>query len=127
MEKDMELVLQGVDILRKLSNEFDYHYKEENWKRYSNEQQLMIRKWIRFMFNHKKNIDKARSSYGLKHLCEETLGFYVHNDAIKKAMLLENFIAETGTVNWNFNISGEVTSKKIKKFKELFKEELEKI
>lgn len=127
MEKDMELVLQGVDILRKLPNEFDYHYKEENWKRYSNEQQLMIRKWIRFMFNHKKNINKVRSSYGLKHLCEETLGFYVHNDAIKKAMLLENFIAETGTVNWNFNISGEVTSKKIKKFKELFKEELEKI
>lgn len=127
MEKDMELVLQGMNILRKLPNEFDYHYKEENWKRYSNEQQLMIRKWIRFMFNHKKNIDKTRSSYGLKHLCEETLGFYVHNDAIKKAMLLENFIAETGTVNWNFNISGEVTLKKTKKFKELFKEELEKI
>ena len=39
----------------------------------------------------------------------------------------ENFIAETGTVNWNFNISGEVTLKKTKKFKELFKEELEKI
>lgn len=127
MEKDMKLVLQGVNILRKLPNEFDYHYKEENWKRYSNEQQLMIRKWIRFMFNHKKNIDKVRNSYGLKHLCEETLGFYVHNDAIKKAMLLENFIAKTETVNWNFNISGEVTLKKTKKFKELFKEELEKI
>lgn len=127
MENDMKFVLDGIDILRKLPNEFDYHYEEKNWKRYSKEQQLMIRKWIRFMFNHKKGIDKTRSSYGLKHLCEETLGFYVHNDAIKKAMLLENFIAETGTVNWNFNISGKVTSKKIKKFKELFKEELEKM
>lgn len=123
-EKDMKKVLNGNDILRKLPNEYGYYYVEKNWTRYSEKEKMLIRKWIRFMFNKSKNINKSVSSYGLKHYCEADVGFYVHNDTIKKAMLLEGFLAKTGEINWFFNISGNVNIKKSNKFKEIFKEEI---
>ena len=126
-EINMQKVLNGEDINIQMPNEFGEHYLEKNWTRYSKEEQLMIRKWIRFMFNHRKYINYKRTSYGLKHSCESDVGFYVHNDAIKKAFLLEGYKAETSKINWCFNISGKPTLKKSEKFKEIFAEEIEKL
>lgn len=78
------------------------------------------------MFSKSKYMQHNRTSYGLKHACESTVGFYIHNDAIKKAFLLEGYKAETGKINWFFNAKGEVSKAKIEKFKELFKEDLMK-
>jgi hypothetical protein len=121
--KQMKMVLEGKDIKVSLPRESGYHYLEENWTRYTLEEQMMIRKWIRFMFSKSKRINYTASSYGLKHCCESDVGFYVHNDAIKKAFLLEGFEAETGKINWYFKRNGKCTLKKSEKFREIFKEE----
>ena len=126
-EMNMQKVLNGEDINVQLPNEFGEHYLEKNWTRYSKEEQLMIRKWVRFMFNPRKYINYDRTSYGLKHACESDVDFYVHNDAMKKAFLLEGYKAETSKINWCFNISGKPTLKKSEKFKEVFAEEIEKL
>lgn len=126
-QQQMEKVLKGENIDVSLPGEFGSHYLEENWKRLTNKEQMLIRKWIRFMFFYSKNINYNRTSYGLKHSCESDVGFYVHNDSMKKAFLLEGFTAKTGKINWFFNATGELTIKKSNKFKEIFKEEIENI
>ena len=122
-ENQMKMVLAGKDIKVSLPGECGYHYLEENWTRYTEEEQMMIRKWVRFMFSKSKYMNHSCASYSLKHSCESDVGFYVHNDAIKKAFILEGFRAETGRINWYFNRSGKVTKEKSNKFREVFKEE----
>lgn len=126
-EQNMQKVLNGKDIKIKFPGEFGEHYLEENWTRYTEKEKMMIRKWIRFMFNPKKNINYNKTSYGLKHACESDVGFYVHNDAIKKAFLLEGYKAKTDKINWCFNLSGKTTLDKSIKFKNIFKEEIEEL
>ena len=125
---NMHKVLIGEDIIGvSLPGECGEHYQEENWKILSEEKKNMIRKWVRFMFSHAKQINYKRTSYGLKHSCEGDVGFYVHNDCMKKALILEGYRARTGQINWVFNISGQTTVKKSKRFRDIFKEEIEKI
>lgn len=119
----MYQVLKGEDINISLPGECGEHYLEENWAKYTEEEQMLIRKWIRFMFSKSEYINKHNSSYGLKHFCESDVGFYVHNDTIKKAFLLEGFTAKTGQINWFFNIKNKITKEKSDKFREIFKEE----
>ena len=126
-EKNIKNVLEGKDIKIRLPGEFGEHYLEENWTIYSKKEQMMIRKWIRFMFNPSKIFNYHSTSYGLKHSCESDVGFYVHNDAIKKAFLLEGYKAKTDRINWFFNFSGKTTLDKSIKFKNVFKEEIEEL
>lgn len=122
-QKEMDMVLNGKDINTSLPGEYGEHYHENNWQQLKEEEQMLIRKWIRFMFSKSKNINYKRTSYGLKHSCESDVGFYVHNDCMKKAFLLEGYKAKTGQINWFFNASGKITIKKSQKFKEIFREE----
>jgi len=125
-KQQMKMVLEGKDIDISLPGECGEHYLEENWTRYTIKEQMMIRKWVRFMFSKSKYINHGRTSYSLKHSCESDVGFYVHNDAIKKAFILEGFIAETGRINWFFNTKSKITVEKSQKFREVFKEEINK-
>lgn len=103
---NMKKVLNGEDIIHVSSpNECGEHYEEKNWKEFGKEKQEMLRKFIRENLETRKTINYKHSSYGLKHTCEAILGFYIHNDVIKKALILEGFEAETSKLNWYFNIS----------------------
>lgn len=104
-ELDMKCVLEGKDIPISFRNECGYHYEEKNWAECSESEKNDIRLWIRNNLTPITVINLKHTSYGLKHECEADLGFYVHNDAMKKAMLLEGYIARTGTINWCFNVS----------------------
>lgn len=124
---NIEKVLNGQDIPISYLGECGNHYEESHWQELTEKEQLLIRKWIRFMFFKAKSINRHKSSYILKHSCESDVDFYVHNDCMKKAFILEGYRARTGKINWNFNISGDTTVKKSNKFKEIFKEEIEEI
>lgn len=126
-EKQMKMVLEGKDIDFHYKHECEDHYKEYHWKELTEKEQLLVRKWVRFMFSKSKYINHGRSSYGLKHSCESDVGYYVHNDMMKKAFILEGFKAETGRINWYFNTKNKITKEKSEKFKELFKEEMDEI
>ena len=125
-KEQMKMVLEGKDIDFHYKNECEEHYKEYHWKELTKKEQLLIRKWVRFMFSKSKYINHGRTSYSLKHSCESDVGFYVHNDAIKKAFILEGFIAETGRINWFFNTKSKITVEKSQKFREVFREEINK-
>ena len=124
---NMQKVLEGKDIPISYPGEYGNHYEESHWLELTEGKRLLIRKWIRFMFSKSKNMNLHRTSYGLKHSCESDVGFYVHNDCMKKAFLLEDYKARTGRINWNFNISGDTTLKKSERFRKIFKEEIEEI
>lgn len=126
-KKQMQMVLDGKDISFHHANESDNHYEECNWQYLTPNKQLLIRKWVRFMFSKTKCINYHRTSYGLKHSCESDVGFYVHNDAMKKAFILEGFEAKTGRINWFFNTNNKITQEKSNRFKEIFKEEIESL
>ncbi len=53
-----------------------------------------------------KTINYKTSSYGLKHIIEKRIGFYVSNADCKKAMTECGYIHDHGDCrNWRFNVS----------------------
>lgn len=65
--------------------------------------------WIDNALTKTKKINKiASSSYGLKHICEESIGMYVSNDEIKESMIEKGFLADKKNLNWSFNISSKI-------------------
>lgn len=126
-QEQMQKVLNGEDILFHYKHECGNHYEEKHWKELSEKEQMLVRKWVRFMFTYSKRINHNRTSYSLKHDCESDVGFYVHNDSMKKAFLLEGYLAETGKINWYFNANGIVSIQKQEKFRNVFKEEIEEL
>lgn len=65
----------------------------------------MLKDYIRQHIKCRKNINEDISSYGLKHLFEKELVFYVSNSDCKKAMTECGFNAKKQGINWNFNVS----------------------
>jgi hypothetical protein len=64
-----------------------------------------IKNWILTALKPIKNVNKeAPSSYGLKHICEGSIGVYVSNEEIIDAMIDAGFIHDT-ELNCYFNIS----------------------
>lgn len=119
-EINIKKVLNGEDITSVSTwNECGEHYEEKNWKDLGKEKQEIVKKWVRENLIPRKTINHRHSSYGLKHTCENMVGFYVHNDVIKKALILEGFKANTKQLNWFFNIKEKsfniLTRKKLKK------------
>lgn len=62
--------------------------------------------WISANLEPTKTINRRHTSYGLKHLAENRLGFYVSNDDMKAAMLACGFEAkQVSELNCSYNIS----------------------
>ena len=75
-------------------------------------EQEELRAWIRVNLEQTKRIGDGRfsHSYGLKHLAEESLGWYVSNGQMKGAMLAEGYrwkqcegTRTAPSPNWVFN------------------------
>jgi hypothetical protein len=65
-----------------------------------------IKKWVENALTRTKNVNSnAPSSYGLKHLCEDSIGVYVSNQEIIDVMTELGFKKKKVTVNYDFNIS----------------------
>lgn len=78
-------------------------FEENIFKKAGNIEQ--IRAVIKTYFRKMDSINFDNSSYGLKHIVEKDLGFYVTNGELIYAMALENFTIEKGSVNCFFNVS----------------------
>lgn len=64
-----------------------------------------IKAWCENALRPVKNINNnAPSSYGLKHICEQSIGVYVSNDEFKEVMKELKF-KHTKGINHNYNIS----------------------
>lgn len=96
------------------------YYDEKWWKQLTDEQRKLVLEWVDKNLKPIKSINLRRSSYRLKHICENDVGFYVHNDVIKKAMAIKGyeimphyidsyFIID---INWYFNISEKMNKEK---------------
>lgn len=53
-----------------------------------------------------KSINYRHTSYGMKHVIETCVNFYISNADLKKAMVECGFTAtQTDKINWHFNVS----------------------
>lgn len=70
----------------------------------------MINLWVDNALVKTKILNSiSPSSYGLKHLCEESIGVYVSNEEIKAAMISKGFMVDDcNNLNWHFNISVKI-------------------
>ncbi|MDA3852630.1 MAG: hypothetical protein PF444_00075 [Bacteroidales bacterium] len=64
-----------------------------------------IRKVIKTYLRKTDTTNYDNSSYGLKHIIEKHIGFYVSNGEVIYAMHLEGFKIEKGSINCLFNVS----------------------
>jgi hypothetical protein len=69
----------------------------------------ILRKYIQDTFTAIKTINTKHTSYGLKHVAERALNFYISNDEFIEAMILEGFNAhyKCSKENSHFNISNK--------------------
>jgi hypothetical protein len=68
----------------------------------------MLHEWICDKLMKIGSINKSISSYGLKHIAERQLGFYISNDRFIDAMLFAGFkysVPNNNSVNLFFNVS----------------------
>ena len=72
----------------------------------NDQQRAELREWISANLQPMKTINRRHTSYGLKHLAESRLGFYVSNDDMKAAMVACGFEAEqVSELNCSYNVS----------------------
>jgi hypothetical protein len=65
-----------------------------------------IKQWAENALTMTKNVNsKAPSSYGLKHICENSIGVYVSNKEIIDVMTELGFDKKKYGINCDFNIS----------------------
>ena len=88
-----------------MSNELD---SPNEFNKLTVSQKQILLNWCSNI-NKIKSINHGHSSYGLKHIFENSKdGFYITNGAFKGAMLKCNFdyrLTEPLSCNWCFNIS----------------------
>lgn len=83
-----------------------YYYDEKWWKQLSEDEKESVLNWVDKNFTPIKSINLRHTSYGIKLSCEKDVGFYVHNDVIKKAMAIKGYeMMPNERINWSFNIS----------------------
>lgn len=64
-----------------------------------------IKKWCETALTKTKYVNrKAPSSYGLKHMCENSIGEYVSNDEMKEVMRELGFKCISNGTNEDYNI-----------------------
>ena len=79
-------------------NEKEYQNLEEQQKEILNE-------WVSKL-EKRKTFPGFHNSYGLKHKFSRYAGFYITNDVMKQAMLLNGFkVEDTEPLHWRFNVS----------------------
>ena len=97
MKKLPKLTQSGFDV--KLSN---YRKDEETF----DENKMAKIKWfINVYLDKQKQINTDNSSYGLKHILEDHLGFYVSNGECIKAFIDCGFNVRPHGINAYFNVS----------------------
>jgi hypothetical protein len=70
------------------------------------DKQEAILSWVEQNLRPRKTVCYQHSSYGLKHICEKAVGFYVSNGEMKGAMLKAGYItSERKSINWSFNVT----------------------
>jgi hypothetical protein len=79
----------------------------KNFDQLSSEQQSTLTSWIATYLESIKSFNERHTSYGMKHLFENSKdGFYVTNGAFKGAMLDCGFkVKDRSALNWAFNVS----------------------
>ena len=105
-------------------NEITPNNLPQDFENLSKEKQKILVEWCS-KISKTKNINRGKSSYGLKHIFEYSeIGFYISNGAFKGAMLKAGFNhknREENGLNWYFNYSEKSLNdfkEKTKKFKE---------
>lgn len=84
----------------------DYCYGGVEWLTLSNERQESLKDWISRNLKRTTRKNDRVTSYGLKHIAERRLRFYISNADMKKAMAECGFSCYgTGNQNWFFNVS----------------------
>lgn len=85
----------------------DFENEPSEFNNLSNPQQEILLDWISQNLSPIKSFNSKHTSYGLKHLFEDSKkGFYIYNGAFKGAMLKLGFEPQNEKdVNWYFNIS----------------------
>ena len=72
----------------------------------NDQQRAELREWISANLQPRKTINRHHTSYGLKHIAERFLGFYVSNDDMKAAMVACGFEAkQVSELNCSYNVS----------------------
>ena len=72
----------------------------------NDQQKAELREWISANLQPRKTINLYHTSYGLKHIPERCLGFYVSNDDMKAAMVACGFEAkQVSELNCSYNVS----------------------
>lgn len=81
--------------------------KPEQYNLLSPEEQTTLCTWIKENFYPIKSFTSNCTSYGLKHIFEDSPnGFYINNGMFKQAMKVCGFKAKDESAqNWIFNIS----------------------
>jgi hypothetical protein len=65
-----------------------------------------IKQWVENALTRTKNVNpNASGSYGLKHICESSIGVYVSNQEIIDVMTELGFEKRKQGINYDFNIS----------------------
>ena len=65
-----------------------------------------IKQWVENALTRTKNVNSnASGSYGLKHICESSIGVYVSNQEIIDVMTDLGFEKRKYGINYDFNIS----------------------
>lgn len=89
-------------------NEITPNNLPQDFENLSKEKQKILVEWCS-KISKTKNINRGKSSYGLKHIFEYSeIGFYISNGAFKGAMLKAGFNhknREENGLNWYFNYS----------------------
>ena len=87
---------------------YRFEYKDEEHFSLSDEQREKLIKLCIGGFRSARSFNQKHTSYGLKHIAEDILEFYVPNCEMKRAMIEAGFIADPyhlSSINWVFNIA----------------------
>lgn len=78
----------------------------EQFKKKDAEFQEKVIQWAESRLVKMKTKNPRVTSYGLKHICENAIGQYVHNDEMKAAMILCGFTSfNKNELNQFYNIT----------------------
>ena len=97
-EAQKELFIQQIKLAKKHNLPIVIHSrdaKEDTYKILSEYNDYIVKPSVMHCFSED-------GEYALKFI---DLGFYISNNVIKKALILEGYICDTGRINWFFNIS----------------------
>ena len=104
--------LYSLDHKRFKKKEMEYCFHDKEKLTLTDEQQAVLKKWISDNLKKRRWQNTKISSYGLKHIAEKLVGFYVSNADMKKAMVESGFECyRTNEINWNFNVTQQSINK----------------